>query len=224
MLNREEKVEKLRSEKFEFDFCIGGGSSLSRNNEQNERLIWESFINGDEDSLIYIYRNYANILFRYARQFTSRNEYIRDCIQELFYELIDRRSKLSKVDSIKGYLFVSLKRKILKGIKKEEKIRFENEGFSLHLEQDNRSISTTVDDLDLGLIKQALKNLPVNQREIILLYFYEGLSYQDIAGVMGIKVRSARALAYRSLDSLQKELGPHKKQLLSILLSLCGGV
>ncbi|WP_460541552.1 RNA polymerase sigma factor, partial [Echinicola sediminis] len=210
VVKEEPKNKNNQSASFSLGEYQGGKDGLTTLSKKNEKSIWEGFTKGDQDCLIYIYRNYANTLFRYGRQFTPRQEFIRDAIQELFYELIERRSKLSKVESIKGYLFVSLKRKILKGIKKEERVKYENEGFSIYVEQEGRSLSPYDEEIDLSLIQQALQKLPVNQREVILLYFYEGLPYKDIALIMGIKVRSARALAYRALDSLQEELGPHK--------------
>ncbi|TRX60148.1 sigma-70 family RNA polymerase sigma factor [Fulvivirga sp. M361] len=186
--------------------------------EKDEHYVWERFIKGDNQSLIYIYRKYADILYRYGRQFTGRSEFIRDCIQELFYDLIDRRSKLSSARSIKGYLFAALKRMILRDIKKEERLQFEEDGFSFSLVESSLSINPGLDIADYAIIQKKLNGLPVSQREVILLHFYEGLSYAEIADIMNIKVRSARALTYRALDSLEKELSPFKGSLFMLLI------
>ena len=66
---------------------------------------------------------------------------------------------------------------------------------------------------EFNIIQRKLNLLPVNQREVILLHFYEGLSYEEIANIMSIKVRSARALTYRALESLEKQLLPYKGSL-----------
>ncbi len=190
----------------------------SQSSVVDERLIWDRFTKGDDQSLVYIYREYANVLYRYGRQFTTRQEFLKDCIQELFYDLIDKRKGLSQTQSIKGYLFVSLKRKIIRDLKKEEKLILDEDGFNFSLVTDAVSISPGLDERDLSVIQRKLNNLPKNQREVILLHFYEGLSYSEIAEIMNIKVRSARVLTYRALDSLQKELGPHKDSLLISLL------
>lgn len=197
-------------------FRLDGNNQLT---EKDERLVWSRFIRGDDESLIYIYRKYADVLYRYGRQFTRRPEFIRDCIQELFYDLINKRSNLSQAESVKGYLFAALKRKMLRDIKKEERLLLEKDGFSIRLSEVSISIANHIERPSLPIIQKKLNALPVKQREIILLYFYEGLSYTEIAEVMNIKVRSARALVYRALSTLHKELSPYKKSLFTVLVS-----
>lgn len=196
---------------------IGASDQFS---DKDEQLLWERFTKGDDQCLVYIYKKYADILYKYGRQFTRRSEFIRDCIQELFYELIDKKSNLSNAQSVKGYLFAALKRKIVRNIKKEEKLLLEQEGFSISLSENSIYITTALDKKDLSIIQEKLNQLPVNQREVILLHFYEGLTYSEIADIMGIKVRSARALTYRALESLQKQLSPHKGSLYFLLMCL----
>jgi RNA polymerase sigma factor (sigma-70 family) len=198
------------------DRLIVDGSD--RFTDKDEYLVWEKFTKGDDQSLIYIYRKYADVLYRYGRQFTSRSEFLKDCIQELFYELIDKRANLSMANSIKGYLFTALKRKIFRELKKEERIQFEQDGFAFDLSDTALSLNEGLDEKELSIIRTKLNQIPVQQREAILLYFYEGLSYTEIAEILDIKVRSARVLTYRALESLQKELAPYRKSFYLVLL------
>lgn len=205
------KSEKAIAKK-QLQFKIGNnvGDSFP---EKDERLIWELFKKGDEQSLIYLYRHYADTLFNYGRQFSDRNEYVRDCIQELFYDLIDKRKRLGDVQSVKGYLFASLKRKILRGLKKEEQLSLKSGGnncFEIGFSTESIPLLQTFDKKDYSIIEKQLNTLPALQKEAILLYFYEGLGYPEIAEIMGIKVKSARALTYRALGSLLQKLTPYK--------------
>ncbi|MEQ8238208.1 MAG: sigma-70 family RNA polymerase sigma factor [Cyclobacteriaceae bacterium] len=186
----------------------------------DEQLIWNRFIQGDDQSLVYIYSNYADTLYRYGRQFSKRPEFIQDCIQEMFFDLIKKRASLSQAQSIKGYLFSTLKRRILRDIKKEEKLVLEEEGFSISLSEQSTSISNTIDQKDLSIIEEKLNLLSAHQREAILLHFFEGLTYTEIADIMNIKVRSARVLTYRALDALHEQLKPYKENLYFVLLAI----
>ena len=183
--------------------------------ERDERIIWQRFIEGDDQSLIYLYRNYVQMLFRYGQQFSTRRELVQDCIQELFYELIDKRQRLSPARSIKGYLFASLKRKISRAIKKEERHALHAEAFNFSPADVPHSINLR--EQDCAIIHQKINSLPTSQREVIFLYFYQGLSYSEIAEVMRVKVATARTLTYRALESLEKNLRP-VLNLFSILL------
>ncbi len=201
---------------------MGKEATSGHLHERDEHIIWELFKRGDEQSLIYIYRKYADILYNYGCQFTTRRDYISDCVQELFYELIDRRKRLSEVRSVKAYLFSSLKRRIFKGLKKEEQFQLMEGGLELGFFASSISLSQTLEKEDYAIIEKELNRLPAQQKEVILLHFYEGMSYTEIADIMGIKVKSARALTYRALKSLTKKLSPYKRVLSVLLLFMSG--
>jgi RNA polymerase sigma-70 factor (ECF subfamily) len=69
---------------------------------------------------------------------------------------------------------------------------------------------------DRELLRQAIEELPVSYREVIVLRELEGLSYQEIAGVAGIPVgtvmsrlaRARRQLQERLAHCLDEEKGP----------------
>ena len=177
--------------------------------EKDERQMWECFLQGEDQGLIYLYRKYVEDLFRYGQQFSRRYEFVQDSIQELFYELIDKRKKLSSAKSVKAYLFSSLKRKMLRDIRKEEKVQLESHGFLFSFAEMPVSISQDLKEQDMAMIFEKINELPSSQREVIFLYFYQGLGYAEIADIMNVKVATARTLTYRALENLEKELGPH---------------
>ena len=120
--------------------------------EKDERQMWERFLRGEDQGLIYLYRKYVEDLFRYGQQFSRRYEFVQDSIQELFYELIDKRKKLSSAKSVKAYLFSSLKRKMLREIRKEEKAQLESHGFLFSFAEMPVSISKHLKEQDLSMI------------------------------------------------------------------------
>ena len=191
--------------------------------QKDEDAIWERFTRGDDQSLVYIYRTYAESLFVYGCQFSARKEFVRDCIQELFFELINKRRGLSAATSIKGYLFASLKRRIVRGMRREERLIFNENGFDLTFMLSTHAMAPAFDREDAKVIESKLNRLPVAQKEVILLHFYEGLGYQEIAEIMNIKVKSARALTYRALESLSKELSAFKASFYTAILALLLG-
>ncbi|MFT7156645.1 MAG: RNA polymerase sigma factor (sigma-70 family) [Parvicella sp.] len=186
-------------------------SDLKHSNEIAERdegLVWKNFQEGDNQSLIYLYSKYVEKLFLYGQQFCDSKDFVQDCIQELFYELIDRRKSLSQAKSVKAYLFISLKRKILRELKKSNKEEVAD-AFTFSFLEPAISISKNLKEEDYKLIYNKTNELPTSQREVIFLYFYEGLSYSEIADIMNIKTATARTLTYRALENLEKKIGPH---------------
>lgn len=191
---------------------------------KNESEIWEQFRSGNEQAIIFVYRNYADKLFNYGCQFTTKREIVEDCIQDLFIDLINRKKGLGKVTAVKLYLFKSLRYKLLRELKRQRKLSlkesFDNDdGFLINVSHEIKLINEQLSKDKKRLIKKCLNQLPPFQREAILLYFYEGLSYQQIADVMQTgKVKSTRALVYRAISSLSDFLESHKDKLVTFSL------
>lgn len=55
----------------------------------------------------------------------------------------------------------------------------------------------------LGLLL-ALRSLPVGQRQVLVLRYYEGLSEAEIASVVGISTGTVKSRAARGLDALRR--------------------
>ncbi len=206
-------------------FLLSPINSAERKSDKNdelnlkeEALVWNEFLKGSDIALASIYRNYVGKLYNYGRQILNDDEIVCDCIQDLFYELIRTRQKLSKTTSVKNYLYASLRRRLIRHRKGESKIVRENltEGhFKLSFLKDKHKSFEHCSEEQIELLERACNTLSERQREAIVLYFFEELSYAEIAEVMNIgKIRSARALVYRAIDSLRNILDAIKDDLI----------
>lgn len=190
-----------------------------KNISKYDAAIWREFRNGDEEALVYIYREYANKMYNYGCQFTGNKELVSDSIQELFTEIISKKQSLGDTVSIKFYLFKALRRKLLRVLKKEKMFlnrndAAEHEGFNVLEDASIKFINQEFSDRQKIIITKGCNKLPCKQREALLLYFYEGMSYKEIAETMGMtRTKSARAIIYRAIDSLSVHLQRYKELL-----------
>ena len=193
-------------------------------NEVSEAVIWDNFKSGSEKALALIYSRYVKSLYNYGRQFTSNHELVRDNIQDLFVELIRNKEKLGHTNSIKFYLYKSLRRKLVRSLQKQTKVfstdNFEDHGaFLVSISPELTLLRSQLTQEQKKLLERSINALTASQREAILLYFYEGLSYIEITEVMAIgKVKSTRALLYRAIASMAEFLAPYKSKLLPAIL------
>jgi RNA polymerase sigma-70 factor (ECF subfamily) len=66
-------------------------------------------------------------------------------------------------------------------------------------------INRQIEDDQIRKLNNALKNLASKEREAIYHFYYEGLSYEQIAKIFGFShVSSARRLISRGLSQLRK--------------------
>lgn len=189
---------------------------------KDDATVWNEFKSGSDRAFTHIYKNYANILYNYGCQFTHHHDLVKDSLQELFSELLVNRKKLGSTNSIKYYLFKSIRRKILRNKQKEDsaKLRdsfYYDSHFEVEVSAEMKAIKDILQEEQRRNLQKAIAKLPAKQREAILLYFYEGFSYEQIAEILSMSVvKSARAIIYRAIDNLGKYLNNDNS--LSILL------
>ena len=107
---------------------------------QSDQEIWKAFKEGNEVAFAHIYNLYFSVLYRYGSQFSRDRNFIKDAIQDLFMELLRKRTRLSDTNSIKYYLFKSLKITIINKLKRQridyhQQVDGFNFGISLSVEE-----------------------------------------------------------------------------------------
>ncbi len=83
-----------------------------------EIKLWKAFKSGDKSAFEKLYELYIDDLLSYGYRVTSDRQLIRDSIQDLFLHLWQTRSNLSDTDSIRFYLYRSLRNRIIRNMEK----------------------------------------------------------------------------------------------------------
>jgi RNA polymerase sigma factor (sigma-70 family) len=55
-------------------------------------------------------------------------------------------------------------------------------------------------------VRQALDSLPARQRATLVLAYYQGLTYREVADVMGCSTGAVKTHMYRALKTLARRL------------------
>lgn len=183
--------------------------SIKQYENKPDQDIWRAFNKGNETAFNYIYRSYAPALFQYGGQFSKDEHILQDCIQNIFIDLRRKRGSLSEVHSIKAYLFKILQREVIRSVNRERGTAYCSRGldeqfFAVEISHETKLIQDEYDAEKKRMIKTAMNQLTVRQRQAILLLYEEGMSYKEIAEVMELnEVKSARKIVYRALASLK---------------------
>ncbi len=176
-----------------------------------EGVLWNQLKRGDKDGLEKIYLRYSQELFRYGMAIKSNRSFIKDCIQELFIDLWKYREGLKQTDNIKNYLFRSLSNKILKEVSRDKRLFLdceisEFETAVLEESAEDMLIGRQVDESLQKKLSGALDELPIRQREVIQLLFFEKLSYEAVSEILGITVDSSYTLAWKAISRMKRSI------------------
>jgi len=182
----------------------GVGNEMNDNNE----ILWKKLREGDQQALEQLFLYNYSLLYDYGFKICRDNELVKDHIQELFAYIWEKRTSLSDVESVKSYLLVSFRRKILTALKRSRR------KYAIHRyfadEQDWVEFSVEKDLIISEQQKQknnqlnkAFNSLPPRLLEALYLKIYSGLKYSEIAPVMEISEQVARNYVSEAIQRLR---------------------
>lgn len=170
-------------------------------------LLWQKFKNGDRAVFESMIRDHYRTLFDYGKKFLSDHHRLTDCIHDLFTTLWDRREFLGTTDQIKPYLLKSLRNRILKEKQRTHFFKsLDDEELFLNDEDiESRIISLEHTEETKRQIGYVLHTLTLRQQEIIYLKFYESLTNDQIATVLGITRPAVANLLHLTLKLFREK-------------------
>jgi len=141
------------------------------------------------DSLVTLYRARYLPMVRLAFLMTGSNELAEEIVQDAFIRLRDRTG----VADLASYLRAT----VVNACRDHHRRAGAQSRALLRLAPVEESVDA-VDELH-----DTLARLPVRQRTVIVLRYYEGLSEAEIAGLLGCRAGTVKSLAHRGLATLR---------------------
>jgi RNA polymerase sigma-70 factor, ECF subfamily len=156
---------------------------------------------GDERAFAVLYDQYGGRLYRAAVGMLGRREDAEDAVQEVFTAVLRSRLKLADVQNLTAYLFTALRRAV--GRSAASRAREPRTGDAGIADVVAKADPADHPGVDGERLQKALLALPVEQREVIALKIDGGLTFAEIAQVMGIGPNTAASRYRYALEKLR---------------------
>ncbi|WP_062053088.1 RNA polymerase sigma factor [Aquimarina longa] len=172
--------------------------------------LFERFKQGNQEAFCDIYKIYYNKLLRFGSIFSNDYNLVENVIQDFFIKMFKTPDKLNHVINLEVYLFKSIKQNIISELNKENR-RTVIRKLVIDLDDKDDSIEQELIRKELSQerilwLKSHIDSLPIRQKEIIYLRFYEGLSYDQITQLTSLSNQVARNYVSRALDKLRHKM------------------
>lgn len=166
--------------------------------------IWQRFRAGDTMAYEQLMKLYYMDMFSYGTRFTRDTDLVKDCLQDIFLLLWNKRQTLGDVRYVKTYLLTALRRKLKKEKDKqrihyvEDPFVFES-GFDAPLPADQQLMLEEYLQEKVYAVRIVLARLTARQQEMIYLRFFQEREMEDIVEIMGMNRQSVYNLLHDAL-------------------------
>ena len=147
---------------------------------------------------------YYAALYRYAYRLTGSSSDAEDLTQETFCSAQSKKGQLRDQDKVKSWLFSILRNAYL------HRQRHRRRSGVISLEELDsllpQPIEAELPEVEPAQLQEALNQLPEDFRTPLILYYFEELSYRDIAEQMQVPMGTVMSRIARAKEHLRKAL------------------
>lgn len=164
---------------------------------------------GDEAAFEQIFRQFHVALCRYALTILKDSENAEEIVQDVFLKIWEKRESLVITVSIKSYLYRAVHNSCLNLLdKKKKEIRMDEAPLKIVHQSAAPVADLQSKELEKA-IADAMNKLPEQCRKVFELSRFGELKYSEIAGVLGISVKTVENQMGKALRIMREQLSPY---------------
>lgn len=159
---------------------------------------------GDKDSFDLLYEEYYLSLYRTALLILGNREEAEDVLQDTFLSIYKNINNLKEFNKLRPWIFSILKNSCYTRYKNRKR-EFPDE-FVLE-KADSKLISSGEDEFVLNNeVESALLKLNHKEREVLVLFYYDDFSIEEIAKILKTFTGTVKSRLFRARKNLKKEI------------------
>lgn len=181
---------------------------MRKDSENSDLQDWiDDIRDGDHQAFEKLFKQYYSPLTRFAWRYVNSKAIAEEIVQEVFADLWDNRTDWSIELSLRSYLYKTVKNRCLNYLEHQ---KVEEKYDSKWMDRKDNPTIDFEDELREEQVKEAIKEaieaLPERGKMTYKLHRYDGLTYQEIAEVMGVSPKTVESQMTRSLKTLREQL------------------
>lgn len=180
-------------------------SHLSHTKKAQRNQEWITQISeGNEEAFKKLFLKYYNGLCRFSSSMIRSPFLAEEIVQEVFAKVWETRKSLDANGNIKAYLYQAVKNKTYDWLEKKKIEGKYLDEFALQndeVEEENEL--TQKEEQFIREVQNAVEELPNRAQLIYKLHKKEGLTYKEIAQIMGISVKTVESQMGRALKLIR---------------------
>ena len=175
--------------------------------EGEDRKTVEAVLRGERAAYAVLVDRYKDRVFNLAYRMTGRFSDADDLTQEAFIRAYVNLGRFDTEKSFFTWLYTISLNTVRNHLKKRNRDFIDN---AVELAEHVAAGADPEGDMNerqlQELLQECLLRLPLDTREAVILRFYQDLSFEETAAVLGISLSAAKMRVYRGLEKLREGL------------------
>jgi len=175
-----------------------------KNNERiDERINVIQAQLGDDDAFMRLVDRYSGRLLYYIRRLLEDADRSDDVLQDVWLTVYKKINTLRNASAFSVWLYRTARNRAIRLLRDESRYVFVEQYRETDFVDDDRD-GLLFDDIDK--LHRILTTLSPEQKEAIVLRFFEDMSYQEISEIMGCSIGTVRSRIHYAMQELRKKM------------------
>ncbi|KGR81859.1 RNA polymerase [Lysinibacillus odysseyi 34hs-1 = NBRC 100172] len=154
---------------------------------------------GDDQAFLKLFQQYQEDIYRIAFTYVKNQNDALDVVQETAYRSFKKIDTLKRPEYFKTWLIKIAINCAIEFVRKNKKV-------ILLKPEDEEFIGSVDEDVSLSItLQELLDRLNEDEKGVVILKFYQGYSFKEIADLLNIPLGTAKSVLYRALQKLRKD-------------------
>lgn len=167
----------------------------------------------ESKNMEYIFELYYKPLTLWAASFVNDIAKAEDIVQELFTEIWETNNNL-KTDTLKSYLYTSVKNKSIDFIRKKDPLK---DAEKINLFDRSWEEYDNFKDEAIRKINEEIERLPKRTKQVMQCIYLKGMSYKETANYLDISTSTVNTLLTNAIKRI-REMSLHNNFILLFML------
>jgi RNA polymerase sigma-70 factor (ECF subfamily) len=173
---------------------------------------------GDYDAFEQLHDRLYPPVRRFVARLIGQTQEVEDIVQETFIALFTHMHRIDPPENVRPYVFRIARNRAYDTLRRQgrfEELSLDEEPIHMRVSfrADQQNGRTAPDEVTHWLllhleVQQAMEELPELQRQALILYSEEDLSYAEIAEVMEVSIGTVKSRLYHAKKNLRGLLSP----------------
>ncbi len=165
----------------------------------------EDFRQGDNAGFNELVRRYQEKVYWIARRVVGSHEDADDVVQDVFIKVHDALKEFRAESGFYTWLYRITVNVALNALRKKrikEFVRYEEVEETLEVDGDGTDAGLLRKEYE-SILEKAIERLPPKQKAVFMMRYYDEMSYEAMAGILGKSVGGLKANYFHALKKIQ---------------------